>query len=384
MNKPIDIPAEINVLAPENRADEIAGEISRRQFLAAAGVGAAALAVPGLASAARRAAALESKLLIGNYLNYAAPSDYTTFTKLFGPKVTVSTYSSSQEMVAKLRAGGSAYDIVVGGGSEVIILRSLGLIQKLDHSKLPNLKYLRPDMHKTPYDPGNVYSVPKSVGMLSFWYRPAVVKERPKTLMDMFKLLPKYKSARVNFLDGAKETLDMALCTLGRNLNSTKPQDIADAKKLLIAAKPYVDTIGGNAIELGSRGQIDICLGFNGDAKVVNRALQKHGDRVIFFLPQGTTEYFIDNWIVPNAAKDPDAAHKWIDWMCTPTVAAREMNFIGYLSPITGIEKYVTKDLANDPTINIPAKDLARYQTSHPSPKFLQLANQVYDAFKAA
>ena len=71
-----------------------------------------------------------------------------------------------------LRAGGSAYDIVVGGGSEVIILRSLGLIQKLDHSKLPNLKYLRPDMHKTPYDPGNVYSVPKSVGMLSFWYRP--------------------------------------------------------------------------------------------------------------------------------------------------------------------------------------------------------------------
>ena len=60
------------------------------------------------------------------------------------------------------------------------------------------------------------------------------------------------------------------------------------------------------------------------------------------------------------------------------------MNFIGYLSPITGIEKYVTKDLANDPTINIPAKDLARYQTSHPSPRFLQLANQVYDAFKAA
>jgi spermidine/putrescine-binding protein len=176
----------------------------------------------------------------------------------------------------------------------------------------------------------------------------------------------------------------MALATLGKNINSTKPADIAAAKKLLIAAKPYVDTIGANAIELGSRGQIDICLGFNGDAKIVNRALAKHGDRVIFMLPQGTTEYFIDNWLVPKAAKHPNAAHKWIDWMCEPQVAGREMNFIGYLSPIVGIERYVDKDLASDPTINIPAKDLARYQTSHPSPKFLELAAEVYDAFKAA
>jgi spermidine/putrescine-binding protein len=239
-------------------------------------------------------------------------------------------------------------------------------------------------MRKTSYDPGNVYSAPKSVGMISFWYRPAVVKERPQTLMQMFKLLPKYPDARVNFFDGAKETLDAALCTLGKNMNSTNPADIAAARKLLIAAKPYVDTIGANAIEVGSRGDIDICLGFNGDAKIVSRARAKAGDKIIFMLPKGTTEYFVDNWLITKSAKDPDAAYKWIDWMLEPKIAAREMNFIGYLSPVNGIEKYLNKDLANDPSINIPNAALARYQSSNPSPKFLQLANDVYNAFKAA
>jgi spermidine/putrescine transport system substrate-binding protein len=378
-------PGAVNILAHESRADEIGRALSRRQLLVAGGVAAAGLAVPGSAAARTNAGqALEDKLVIGNYLNYAAPADYKAFTSLFGPKVVLSTYSASQEMVAKLRAGGSNFDIVVGGGSEVLILRSLGLLQKLDHSKIPNLKNLRPGMHKTPYDPGNVYSAPKSVGMIAFWYRPAVVKERPQTLMDMFKLLPKYASARVNFLDGAKETLDMALCALGKNLNSTKPADIAAAQKLLIAAKPYVDTIGANAIEVGSRGDIDICLGFNGDAKIVSRARAKVGDKIIFMVPKGTTEYFVDNWLITKAAKDPEAAHKWIDWMLDPKVAAREMNFIGYLSPVKGIEKYLNKDLATDPSINIPNSAIARYQSSAPSPKFLQLANDVYNAFKSA
>jgi spermidine/putrescine transport system substrate-binding protein len=377
----------VNILAHESRAEEIGHALSRRQLLIGGGVAAAGLALPGSALARPATAGssqLEDKLVIGNYLNYAAPADYKAFTSQFGPKIVLSTYSASQEMVAKLRAGGSNYDIVVGGGSEVLILRSLGLLQKLDHSKLPNLKNLRPGMHKTAYDPGNVYSAPKSVGMIAFWYRPAVVKERPQTLMDMFKLLPKYKDAKVNFLDGSKETLDMALCALGKNLNSTKPADIAAARKLLIAAKPYVDTIGGNAIEAGSRGDIDICLGFNGDAKVVSRARAKVGDKIIFMVPKGTTEYFVDNWLVTKSAKDPDAAYAWINWMLEPKIAAREMNFIGYLSPVTGIEKYLAKDLANDPSINIPNSALARYQSSAPTPKFLELATEVYNDFKAA
>jgi spermidine/putrescine transport system substrate-binding protein len=387
MNEPDVNPDQVNILAHESRAEEIGRAISRRQLLIAGGVAAAGLAVPGSAlarTAAAGSAQLEDKLVIGNYLNYAAPADYKAFTTQFGPKIVLSTYSASQEMVAKLRAGGSNYDIVVGGGSEVLILRSLGLLQKLDHSKLPNLKNLRPGMHKTSYDPGNVYSAPKSVGMISFWYRPAVVKERPQTLLEMFKLLPKYADARVNFLDGSKETLDMALCALGKNLNSTRPADIAAAKKLLIAAKPYVDTIGGNAIEAGSRGDIDICLGFNGDAKVVSRARAKAGDKIIFMVPKGTTEYFVDNWLVTKSAKDPGAAYAWINWMLEPKIAAREMNFIGYLSPVTGIEKYLAKDLATDPSINIPNAALARYQSSAPSPKFLELAIEVYNAFKAA
>src|SRR5437588_3023198 len=104
----------INVLAPESRADQIQREITRRQLLIAAGTGAAALSLPEAAFAAlrrvREARSLENSLVIGNYLNYAAPADYKAFTKLFGPKVVLSTYSASQEMVAKVRSGGSSYD----------------------------------------------------------------------------------------------------------------------------------------------------------------------------------------------------------------------------------------------------------------------------------
>ena len=101
-------------------------------------------------------------------------------------------------------------------------------------------------------------------------------------------------------------------------------------------------------------------------------------------VPKGTTEYFVDNWLDAKSAKHPDAAYAWINWMLDPKIAAREMNFIGYLCAGHGHRGHLAKDLANDPSINIPNSALARYQSSAPTPKFLELATEVYNDFKAA
>src|SRR5262249_28119889 len=206
----------------------------------------------------------------------------------------------------------------------------------------------------------------------------------------MFKLLPNYKSANVNFLDDPTGLTDLALCALGKKIGTTNPGDIAAATQLLVTAKPYVKTIGADAVALGSRGLIDICLGYNGDAYVVAKARAKHNDPIIFMLPQptghdpGYTEFFIDKWWIPTVAQNPRAAHAWINYMLDPVVGASEMNFIGYLVPVKGIEKYADKSLINNPGINIPAKDLVHYQSAPFSAKYIQLATQAYNKFKAA
>ena len=78
------------------------------------------------------------------------------FEAKYGIKVRLDIYENNEEMVAKLQAGGvSQYDIIVPSDYIMPVLINQNLIQPLDHSKIPNLKNLKPIFLKTTYDPGN-------------------------------------------------------------------------------------------------------------------------------------------------------------------------------------------------------------------------------------
>ena len=103
---------------------------------------------------------------IATWSNYVSPELIEQFTKETGIKVQVSNYSSNEELLAKLQAGASGYDVAIPSDYMVFAMSQLGLIRDLDFSKLPNSKQLDPRFLKKSYDPQNKRSVPYDLSLI--------------------------------------------------------------------------------------------------------------------------------------------------------------------------------------------------------------------------
>jgi spermidine/putrescine-binding protein len=404
-----DRPDELNILVPEARVAAVRRMVTRRQALLAGGGAALAayLASCGGSTAGDGGGGggggggeetAEEKpptpadgqveqgdLLLANWVDYSDPANYKAYQREYGPKVKVSGFGSNEEILAKLRAGGSKYDLISPTGYTVKTMADLGLIMPLTHELIPNLKNIQPAFTDTTYDPGNKYSVPKDYGITSFYWLTEKVSDSPKTIADCFELLkdPAFKSNRVNFLEGGPQIVAMALAALGHSINSEDQAEIDEAKQLLLDVKPNVDTVNSTYIERAERGEIDFGMGWNGDVRRAIVSLAKKDREMVYLVPEGPTEYWVDNWVIPTDAEHPVAAHKWIDFVCDPVNAGKEMNYHQYPVPITGI-KGVDPKLASDPVINVPDEKIQGYESIVETARGLQQRNRVYTEFKAA
>src|SRR5215212_9395668 len=224
-----DRPDELNILVPESQRAAVERIITRRQALLAGGGAAMAAYLAGCGgstgggddggdsgggSAEKPAEdqpptpangqVEDGDLLLANWVDYSDPANYKAYTKEYGPKIKVTGFGSNEEILAKLRAGGSKYDVIAPTGYAVKTMADLGLIMPLTHELIPNLKIHEPASTETDYDPGNKYSVAKDYGITSFYWLTDKVSEQPKTIKECFDLLktPAVKDMRVNFLEG--------------------------------------------------------------------------------------------------------------------------------------------------------------------------------------
>jgi spermidine/putrescine transport system substrate-binding protein len=405
-----DRPEELNILVPESSRAAVQRMVTRRQALLAGGGAAMAAYLAGCGgstgsggggssggggggeeSAASKpptpadGQVEQGDLLLANWVDYCDPANYKAYTKEYGLKVKVTGFGANDEILAKLRAGGSKYDVIAPTGYAVKTMADLGLIMPLTHELIPNLKNLSPAFTKTDYDPGNKYSVPKDYGITSFYWLTEKVSEQPKTIAECFDLLkdPKFKDLKVNFLEGGTQVMAIALAALGFSINTEDQGEIDQAKQLLVDVKPNVDTINSTFIERASRGEIDYGMGWNGDIRRAIVELAKKGREMVFLVPDGPTEYWVDNWVISADSQHPVAAHKWIDFILDPVKAGKEENYHQYPVPVTGI-KGVDPKLASDPVINIPDEKIQGYESQVETARGLQQRNRAYTEFKAA
>jgi spermidine/putrescine-binding protein len=396
-----DQPEDINILVPAERRRAIARAITRRQALSASAAGVAGLYLAGCggksgsggsgassSSGSSKSSSLEGKpvessMLMSNWVDYVDPKDLKSFTKSVGPTIKLEGYGSNDELIAKLSAGGSNYDIVVPSASYVPECIQKGLLMPLDHKLLPNLKNLEPAFQNTNYDPGNKYSITKDYGITSFYYRKDVVKDPPDTIQGWFQILPKYKGKNINFIEGGSETWGMFMLGAGKDETSTNEDDYKAALQVALRVKPAIKTINSTYIERLGQGQIDIGLGWNGDILRAAIEAKKKGIDIAMTVPKGAGEYWTDNWCIASSAKSPVAAHKWINYALTPEIAGKEWNYVGYKVPVKGAEEFVDPQIAKSYMTNIPEETLKGYSTTIVTPRISDLTAKYYTKFKA-
>jgi spermidine/putrescine transport system substrate-binding protein len=334
---------------------------------------------------------LEDHLEIYNWSQYDAKSTFDKFEQLpaeaqAGLTTHETFYSSNDELLAKLNAGGSNYDIIAPSQNAVAQLIEQGKLFAMDQALLPNLKYLDPKFLKPSYDPTGLYHVIKDYGITMFYFNNTIVTEDLKTMHDFYEALPGTVSkGRTNLLDGAEEVVPLALMALGLDPNTSSKSDLDQVKSFLLSIRQGVTTISSYGyINDAIAGKIILGQGWNGDVRRIVEGRKKEGDITPVF-PLGASEIWADNWCIPADAPHPVAAHAWINWLLQPSTAVDEMNYHNYPIPIPDALAQVPSSLKNDPLFNVPAQYTDNYKyILNVSPQVVQDRTRIYTEFKAA
>ena len=336
---------------------------------------AAALAASLSLSFAAVAQNNEPKVLnIYNWSDYIAEDTIKNFEKETGIKVRYDNFDNNEIVHAKLVAGKTGYDIVVPSSNWAKLQIDGGLLQKLDKSKIPNLRLMDPAVQRqlARMDPGNDYLVNWLWGYTTVGINVEKVKAAlgdlpmPDNVWDLvFK--PQYvsrlKSCGTSVLDSASEVLPAVLHYLGKPPFSRNPADYAAAATALKAVRPHITLFSSSGyINDMANGSICVALGWSGDINIARqRAIDgRTGQKIEALLPKNGGLLFFDVMVIPADAQHPDNAHKFINFILRPENAAALTNKVFYANPVPDSRRFVKPEVANNPTVFLPPADLAR------------------------
>ncbi|MBC8027322.1 MAG: extracellular solute-binding protein, partial [Steroidobacteraceae bacterium] len=217
----------------------------------------------------------EKVVNVYNWSDYIEESVLKDFEKETGVKVIYEVMDSNELLETKLVAGRTGYDVVVPSASFLARQIKAGIYQKLDKSKLPNLKNLDADITKRleVFDAGNEHAVNYMWGTSGVAYNEEAIKAAlPNAPVDSFamfwdpKVISKFAKCGVSVLDAPSEVIGTVLIWLGKDPNSEAPEDLAAAEKVLMSVRPYIRTINSAPyIEQLAGGEICLALGWSGD-----------------------------------------------------------------------------------------------------------------------
>jgi spermidine/putrescine transport system substrate-binding protein len=200
------------------------GSISRRQFLGITGLGTAA-AVMGAAMPSllpKKAWAfgdLGDRMVFSTWPNYQNQVNLDEFTETTGVNIQINAFGSNEEMLAKLQAGGTGWDVFVPTNYTISNYVELDLIQELDLSRLPNYdadsnnpKFAGPATVN-----GKVYCVPKNWGTTGFVVNSSKLDSGPLSWKDFFEVTKGAGSGHTILHDYQLTTIGAALQELPDN-----------------------------------------------------------------------------------------------------------------------------------------------------------------------
>jgi len=356
-------------------------------------------AVAVLCSAGVRAE--EEKVLnIYNWSDYIAEDTIRNFEKETGIKVRYDFFDSNESLHAKLIAGKTGYDIVVPGSHWAKSQIEAGLLMKLDKSKIPNLANLDPAIQAqlAKMDPGNEHIVDWLWGYTTVGINVDKVKKAlgdkpmPDNAWDLVfnaEYISKLKGCGVAVLDTPSEILPLALNYLGKDPHSKNADDYKAAGEMLKKVRPSVTRFvgsGSDYIDQMAKGQLCAVVGWSGDIMIAKdkSTKAKKPQNLEVLLPKQGGLLFFDTMAIPQDAKHPENAHKWINYILKPEVHASLTNTVFYANPNKASLKFVKPELAKDPAVFPDAASMARMiPPGTPDQATRKLITRTFTNFKA-
>ena len=293
------------------------------------------------------------KVYVYNWTEYLPESVLKMFTDETGIEVVYTTYDSNETMYAKLKLiKDDGYDVAVPSTYFVDKMGREKMLQPLDHSLLPNMKGLDPALLHKDYDKNNTYSIPYMWGSTGIGVNAKHIK--PDTITSWADLWRPEFARSLLLQDDMREVFHMALKIKGYSSNSTDPKQIEEAYMLLKELMPNVLLFNSDSPRLPYlAGEVNLGMIWNGEAWMA----QEENPDIQYIYPKEGANFWVDSFVIPTSARNPKAAHAFINFMLQPEIAKICVEENGYATPVKTAIPLLDEKVRNSATI-FPAAEI--------------------------
>ncbi|MFX0543483.1 extracellular solute-binding protein [Roseovarius sp. S4756] len=280
------------------------------------------------------AATAEGTLNLYVWSESIAPELLTKFAEEHDVQVNVDGYTSNEDLLTKLQAGASGYDIAVPSHHFLRIMIDEGLVQNFGANELEAYENIQERWRNQWWDEDQAYSIPLAYGTAGFAVNTAEY-DGPTDSMKYFFEPEGALAGNIALLSYPDEVVGAAQLYLGVPFCSEDPEEMKRVLDLLMAQKEHVAAYSSDNIE-GRLSSGEVATHFWWDGEVV-RAIAE-GAPLEYAMPKEGLVGWIDSMVIPVGAPNYDNAIKFIEFMSTPENATIEMNHYAHSSPMTVID----------------------------------------------
>jgi spermidine/putrescine transport system substrate-binding protein len=256
------------------------------------------------------------RLNVFNWSDYVGPDTVANFERESGLRIRYGTYESNQEMLAQVLGGNSGWDVVFPSADYVGPMRDLGLLAPIRHELLTNLGALDPAFRSPPWDPALQWSVPYMYGATGILYQKQLMPA-PRAWADLWN--PALRG-KITMLDDAAEVFGACLKKLGYSLNSADAGELRAAAAEAGRQKPLLRAyLNAEVRDQAVAGDVAAAQAW---AVTAAQAIAAAPERLAFAYPEEGFVRFADNMAILRESRRVEAAHRWMDYLLSPPVAA--------------------------------------------------------------
>ena len=310
----------------------------------------------------------------------------------YGKKVSVnySTYSSNEDMYAKINSGAATYDVIVPSDYMIQRMVTEDLLAPLDLSKIPNYANID-DAFKGENvyyedESDNVYSVPYFYGMVGVIYNESIVAENDEQIGSWELLWDTDYTGDILQFNNSRDAFGTALYYLGYDVNEATEAQWREALELLKVQKDVVQGyVMDEIFNKMKSGSAAVAAYYAGDFL----SMYEDNEDLAFFYPKEGTNFYMDAMCIPKSSQNYELALEYINFMCQEDIGVANALYTYYASPLTTVvnntEYRETMEETHEDAMDILyglADDVPSQAYLNLSPERLTLLNDLWEELK--
>ena len=271
-----------------------------------------------------------------NWTSYIPDSVIRGFEKEYNIKVNYGTYSSNEELLAKITSSKKGtYDLIFPSDYMVELMIKRNIIEKIDKEKLSNIKNINESFLKQPFDKNNEYSLPFLLATTTL----VVNKDNIKEDITSYKQLlnPKYKN-NIVLLEDQRIVIGAALQALGYSINDTDTNHLEEAYSFLIDLKKNVKAFDSDSPKtFFITDEVDIGVMWSAEAIIA----REENPNIQIVYPKEGHAISTDNYTILKGSKNEDNAYLFINYLLQNDVSKKIIEEYPYNSPNKNIKNEI-------------------------------------------